>query len=58
MDSSPDSPPTSATNVLPLWSLNMSAVLCERWIGVQRLRTGSVASVTNGNSWVGGFSPP
>lgn len=58
MFDAPDSPPTSSTTMLPLWQLNMSAILAERWIGVQRLNTDSVASVVNANSWVGGFSPP
>jgi HK97 family phage major capsid protein len=58
MDSAPDSPPVASSNVLGLWQANMTGILAERWIGIQRLRTGSVASVSNPNSWQGGFSPP
>ena len=58
MADAPDSPPVATSNILPLWQSNLTGILAERWIGVQRLRTGSVAAVTNGNSWVGGFSPP
>ena len=57
-DSVPDSPPTASTNVLSLWQANMTGILAERWIGIQRLSSGSVASVSNANSWQGGFSPP
>jgi Phage capsid family len=58
MDAAPDSPPTASTNQLSLFQLNMAALLAERWIGIQRLSSGAVASVVNANSWVGGFSPP
>jgi hypothetical protein len=58
MADTPDSPPTSSTSMLPLWQLNLVGLKAERWIGIQRLNSGSVASVVNANSWVGGFSPP
>lgn len=57
-DAAPDSPPTASTNVISLFQLNMAGILAERWIGIQRLSSASVASVSNSNSWQGGFSPP
>ena len=43
MDTVPDSPPVATSNVLSLWQLNMVGILCERWIGIQKLSTSSVA---------------
>jgi HK97 family phage major capsid protein len=46
MDSTPDSPPTAATNMLSLWQLNMLGLRAERWITWARRRTSAVA-------WIG-----
>lgn len=57
-DSSPDSPQVASTNVVSLWQSNLSAILCERWWGVEKLRSNCVAAVSNSNSYQQGFSPP
>ena len=57
-DSAPDSPPTATSSVVNLWQQNQTGILAERWIAVSRLGSSSVASVSNSNSWQGGFSPP
>jgi hypothetical protein len=56
MESSPDSPATSATNLLNLWQLNLTALVCERFFICERLRTSSVAVVQNAQ-YAFGFSP-
>ena len=35
----PDSPISSSTFFQSFWQLNLAGLLCERWYGVQRLRT-------------------
>ena len=57
-DSAPDSPPIASSSVVNLWQQNQTGILAERWIAVSRLSSSSVASVSNSNSWQGGFSPP
>jgi HK97 family phage major capsid protein len=47
MDSTPDSPPTAATNMLSLWQLNMLGLRAERWITWLRRRSTAVAWITN-----------
>jgi hypothetical protein len=56
METSPDSPPSGATNLLNLWQLNMTALVAERFFICERLRTGSVAVVQNA-TYASGFSP-
>ena len=53
-----DSPVTASSLFQSLWQLNLSALLCERWFGVQRLRTNSVAAVSNASDYGSGNSPP
>jgi hypothetical protein len=50
MGGPPDSPPTSATNVVPLWQLNLAALRAERHYGFSIARSGSVAALS-GVSW-------
>ena len=47
MDSTPDSPPTAATNMLSLWQLNMLGLRAERWITWLKRRSTAVAYITN-----------
>jgi hypothetical protein len=54
----PDSPTTASTFFQSFWQLNLAGLLCERWYGVQRLRTNSVAIVSNSGDFAGGNSPP
>ena len=54
----PDSPQTAATFFQSFWQLNLVGLLVERWFGVQRLRTNSVAVVSNSGDYAGGNSPP
>jgi hypothetical protein len=58
LDSAPDSPIVASTNVQSLWQQDLSALVAERWWSSQKLRTVSVAALTNANSYVSGFSPP
>jgi HK97 family phage major capsid protein len=57
-DTSPDSPQATSTNVVSLWQMNQTAILAERWWGAEKLRSTSVAAVSNSNSYQQGFSPP
>jgi hypothetical protein len=57
-DTAPDSPQSASTNVVSLWQSDLSAVLLERWFGIERLRSNCVAAVSNSNSYQQGFSPP
>jgi HK97 family phage major capsid protein len=56
----PDSPAaqSASDNVVSLWQLDHSAILVERWWGAQKLRSASVAAISNSNSYQAGFSPP
>lgn len=47
MDSAPDSPVSGSTNVVPLWSMNQSALRATRYFAVKRLRDTAVAIVSN-----------
>jgi len=44
-DTSPDSPPTSSTNLVSLFQNNLTALRATRVWGAQRLRTGAVSAV-------------
>lgn len=54
----PDSPTTAATLYQSFWQLNLAGLLCERWYGAQRVRTNSVAIVSNSADYGGANSPP
>ena len=54
----PDSPTSAATLYQSFWQLDLAGLLCERWYGVQLLRTNSVAIVSNSGDHAGGNSPP
>jgi hypothetical protein len=56
----PDSPAaiTAGTNVVSLFQNDLSAIICERWWGAEKLRPSAVAAVSNSNSYQQGFSPP
>jgi HK97 family phage major capsid protein/HK97 family phage prohead protease len=45
--SSLDSPPSSATNMISLWQLNMVGLRCERYINWQKRRATAVAYISN-----------
>jgi len=47
MDTAPDSPPTSTSNVVSLWQMNETALRCTRYIAAERLRDTAVAIVSN-----------
>jgi HK97 family phage major capsid protein/HK97 family phage prohead protease len=47
MDSAPDSPPTSSTNMLSLWQLNLLGLRAERWATWVRRRSSAVAWIQN-----------
>ena len=55
-ESTPDSPPTSATNMIGLWQSDMSAIVAERFFICERLRSSAVALVQNA-TYASGFSP-
>ena len=57
-DVPPNSPTTSSTNLVSLWQSDLSALRCERWWGCAKLRSNSVAAVSNASSYSGGMSPP
>jgi hypothetical protein len=57
-DTAPDSPQVAGTNVVSLWQSDLSALVVERWWGAEKLRSTSVAAVSNSNSYQQGFSPP
>jgi hypothetical protein len=46
MDSTPDSPPTAATNMVSLWQQNMVAIKAERFINWAKRRSTSVAMIS------------
>jgi hypothetical protein len=54
----PDSPPGAITPYLSMWQLNLVGLRVERYFIVERLRSNSVAAVSNSNSWASGNSPP
>jgi hypothetical protein len=54
----PDSPVTASSLFQSLWQLNLSAILCERWFAVQRIRANSVAAVSSVSDYGSGNSPP
>jgi hypothetical protein len=56
MDTSPDSPQTSATNMVSLWPADMVALTAERFFIAEKLRTNSAALVS-GVEYGTGFSP-
>ena len=58
LETSPDSPATSATQFQSFWQLNLAGLVCERAFGCQRLRSNAVAIVSNAGSWSTGFPPP
>lgn len=47
MDSTPDSPPTAATNLVSLWQMNLTGIRCERWINWKKRRSTAVAFIQN-----------
>jgi hypothetical protein len=56
LDTSPDSPVVTSTNVISLWQQNLLGLIAERFFICERLRTGA-AAVVNGASYASGFSP-
>jgi hypothetical protein len=58
MDSAPDSPPTSSTNIVSLWQNNLVGVVAERYWVARKNRSDCVAALTNANLYLLGFSPP
>ena len=57
LDTAPDSPPTSSSNMVSLWQMNMTGLKAERFIGVQKLTTTGVCVLT-GISYVGDSPGP
>jgi hypothetical protein len=57
-ESTPDSPASASTAYVSLWQQNLVALRVERYFVVERLRTSSVAAVSNSGSWASGNSPP
>lgn len=55
---SPDSPPSASTPFLSAFQLNIVGLRIERFFIAERIRSNSVAAVSNANSWLGGDSPP
>jgi HK97 family phage major capsid protein len=47
MDTSPDSPPTASSLIQSLWQQNLSALRCERFLAVERMRTTAAASISS-----------
>jgi hypothetical protein len=58
LSDTPDSPPTLSTSYVSLWQLNLVALRVERNLIIERLRSGSVAAVSNSSNWGSGNSPP
>jgi hypothetical protein len=58
MDTTPDSPPTGSTTLTSLWQLNQVGIRAERWIIGQKLRSDSVAAITDPNSYITGTGSP
>ena len=56
MSSTPDSPPTSATQMHSLWQLNQRALVAERFFILEKLRTDAAAVIGSAN-YASGFSP-
>jgi len=57
-DDAPTSPPTASSAYLSLWQTNQVALKVERYFLVERLRSNSVAAVSNSSNWGSGNSPP
>jgi HK97 family phage major capsid protein/HK97 family phage prohead protease len=47
LDSTPDSPPTAATNLISLWQNNLTGIRAERWINWQKRRPTCVQFIQN-----------
>jgi hypothetical protein len=45
-ETSPDSPPSSATNLLSLWDMNYAAIRATRYWAVGRMRSAAVAVIS------------
>jgi hypothetical protein len=58
LSDTPDSPPTLSTSYVSLWQLNLVALRVERSLIIERMRSGSVAAVSNSSNWGSGNSPP
>jgi len=58
LDDAPTSPPTASSAYVSLWQLNLVALRVERNLIIERLRSGSVAAVSNSSNWGSGNSPP
>ena len=57
MDTAPDSPPTSSSNMVSLWTMNMSGLKCERYFAATKLSTTGVASLS-GITYIGDSPGP
>jgi hypothetical protein len=58
MDSAPDSPPTSSTNLISMWQMGYLGLRAERLWVARKNRSDCVQAVFNANSYQSGFSPP
>jgi hypothetical protein len=47
MESAPDSPPTSSSNMVSLWQMNMTGLRAERWINWKKRRSTAVQFISN-----------
>jgi hypothetical protein len=54
----PDSPPGASTPLVSAFQMNFVALRVERYFVVERVRSNSVAAVSNSGSWASGDSPP
>jgi Phage capsid family len=58
LDDAPTSPPTASSTYVSLWQMNLLALRVERQLIIERLRSNSVAAVSNSSNWGSGNSPP